>query len=186
MSNKIETIDCRITNKMIPFKVSFDGPLTWREIVRTQSEKEEVLRNWFNETGCWPQANSTPVFDIDKQIVYPGYSLDYPTNEDENGNVVGISAYNHIRKAVIKKVPVNWNPKEVCYNPQYSNDCKGYYDAAVRFNGHYFIGASDVDPMILVAALQKFKKEKEAEKENEERNKELVDTLKKLNELLRE
>ena len=52
MSNKIETIDCRITNKMIPFKVSFDGPLTWREIVRTQSEKEEVLRNWFNETGC--------------------------------------------------------------------------------------------------------------------------------------
>lgn len=145
-----------------------------------------MLRNWFNETGAWPQVNSTPVFDINEQVVYPGYSLDYPTCEDENGNVVGISAYNHIKKAVIKKTSVNWNPKEVCYNPQRDNSCKGYYDAAVRFNGHYFIGASDVDNMILIAALEKFKKEKEMKKEKEERNKELTDALKKLNELLRE
>lgn len=185
MSNKIETIDCRITNKMIPLKVSFDGPLTWKEIVRTQSEKEEVLRNWFNETGAWPQANSTPVFDIGEQIVYPGYSLDYPTYEDENGNVVGIAAYNHIRKAVIKKTPVNWNPNEVCYYPHHSNDCKGYYDAAVRFNGHYFIGASDVDAMILIAALEKFKKVKKEKEEKEKRNKELMESLKKMNELLK-
>lgn len=101
---KVETIDCRITNKFVSSPVSFEGPLTWKEIVRNQPEKEEILRNWFNETGCWPKANSTPVFDVTDQIVYPGYSLDYP-NIDERGESIGTSAFLKIRKAVLEKIP---------------------------------------------------------------------------------
>ena len=86
--SKVETIDCKITNKFVSSPVSFEGPLNWREIVCTQPEKEEILRNWFNEIGCWPKANSTPVFDVTDQIVYPGYSLDYP-NVDKGGAAVG-------------------------------------------------------------------------------------------------
>ena len=171
MSNKIETIDCRITNKIISEKISFEGPLTWREIVKTQPEKEEVLRHWFNELGCWPVASSTPVYDFDTQTVYPSYSLDYPSGYDENGNTVGTAVYIHIRKAVVKEIPVNWNPKDVCYNPRYDNDCKGYFDAAVRLNKHRFIGCSDVSPAILSLALEKYKETKEErEKEKEKKN----------------
>ena len=171
MRNKIETIDCRITNKMISEKVSFEGPLTWREIVKTQPEKEEVLRHWFNELGCWPVASSTPVYEFDTQTVYPSYSLDYPSSYDENGNTVGTAAYIHIRKAVIKGVTVNWNPNEVGYYPRYSNSCKGYFDAAIRLNKHRFVGCSDVSPAILSLALEKYKETKEErEKEKEKKN----------------
>ena len=96
--SKVETIDCKITNKFVSSPISFEGPLNWREIVCTQPEKEEILRNWFNETGCWPKANSTPVFDVTDQIVYPGYSLDYP-NVDKRGEAVGTAAFIKIRKA---------------------------------------------------------------------------------------
>ena len=53
-----------ITNKKVYGPIYVDEALTWREIIRTQREKVEVLREWFNEIGSWPRSNSTPVFDI--------------------------------------------------------------------------------------------------------------------------
>lgn len=57
----IESVDNKLSNRIIPTKVHFDGPLNWREIVRLQPEKEEILRAWFNETGYWPIASSIPI-----------------------------------------------------------------------------------------------------------------------------
>lgn len=171
MSNKIETIDCRISEE-IPVKPAAFIPLMWKEILRDLPEKAEVLKDWFSETGNWPTATSTPVFDVTTQTVYPAYSLDYRWGSYVEG---GGAVAQKIKKAVKERTPVKWE--------------WAYYDkteeAMKRFRNHYFIGASDVDTTILVAALQKFKKEKEEAKEKEERNKELVDALKKLNELLR-
>lgn len=40
-----------ITNKKVYGPIYVDEALTWREIIRTQREKVEVLREWFNEIG---------------------------------------------------------------------------------------------------------------------------------------
>ncbi len=182
--SEIETIDCKITNKFVSSPVSFNGPLTWKEIVRNQPEKEEVLRNWFNETGCWPNANSTPVFDVTEQIVYPGYSLDYP-NIDKRGESVGTAVFVKIKKAVLEKNPVDWDKYRVNKpfshkNPENRFERSGYYLAAERLNGHIFVGCSDVDQMILVSALQSYKKAKEVKEIKEKQNKALDEVLIKL------
>ena len=184
--SKVETIDCKITNKFVSSPVSFEGPLNWREIVCTQPEKEEILRSWFNKTGCWPKANSTPVFDVTEQIVYPGYSLDYP-NVDKNYCSVGTAAFNKVKKAVLGKVPVEWDVKNkhFCYYVALDKG-QGYSEAAERFNGHIFVGCSDVDQMILVSALQNYKTTKEANKVKEEKNKALDEVLTKLKALEKE
>ena len=182
--SKVETIDCKITNKFVSSPVSFNGPLTWKEIVRNQSEKEEILRNWFNEMGCWPNANSTPVFDVTDQIVYPGYSLNYP-NFNENNEAIGTSVFLKIRKAVLEKNPVNWdkyrvNNRFVRWEVKNSLEYSEVYCAAEKLNGHIFVGCSDVDQMILVSALQNYKTTKEANKAKEEKNKALDEVLNKL------
>ena len=180
--SNVETIDCKITNKVVYSPVSFNGPLTWKEIVRNQPEKEEVLRNWFNETGCWPNANSTPVFDVTEQRVYPGYSLDYP-NVDERGEAVGTAAFIKIRKAVLEKNPVDWDKYRVnnfFFHKETGLEYSGFYLAAERLNGHIFVGCSDVDQMILVSALQSYKKAKEVKEIKEKQNKALDEVLIKL------
>lgn len=180
--SKVETIDCKITNKFISSPVSFNGPLTWKEIVRNQPEKEDVLRNWFNEIGCWPNASSTPVFDVTEQKVYPGYSLDYP-NVNKRGEAVGTAAFIKIRKAVLEKNPVDWDKYRVnnfFFHKETGFEYSGFYRAAERLNGHIFVGCSDVDQMILVSALQNYKTTKEANKVKEEKNKALDEVLIKL------
>lgn len=182
--SKVETIDCKITNKVISSPVNFNGPLTWKEIVRNQSEKEEILRNWFNEIGCWPNANSTPVFDVTEQKVYPGYSLDYP-NFNKHNEAIGTSVFLKIRKAVIEKKPVDWDKYRVnnmFFRQDINSPLKysGFYRAAERFNGHIFVGCSDVDQMILVSAFQNYKTTKEVNKVKEEKNKALDEVLNKL------
>ena len=186
--SKVETIDCKSTNKFVSSPISFEGPLNWREIVCTQPEKEEILRNWFNETGCWPKANSTPVFDVTDQIVYPGYSLDYP-NVDKRGEAVGTAAFIKIRKAVLEKNPVDWDKYKVnnfFFHKEKLIEYSGFYLAAERFNGHIFVGCSDVDQMILVSALQNYKTAKEVSKVKEEKNKALDEVLTKLKALEKE
>lgn len=70
-----------ITGKENNDPIYVDEALTWKEIIRLQPEKVEILRKWFNELGCWPITSSTPVFDVTAQIVYPAYSLDYRSDE---------------------------------------------------------------------------------------------------------
>lgn len=41
-----------ITDKKVYGPIYVDEALTWREIIRTQPEKVEILRKWFNEFGC--------------------------------------------------------------------------------------------------------------------------------------
>ena len=61
-----------------------------------------------------------------------------------------------------------------------------FYLAAERFNGHIFVGCSDVDQMILVSALQNYKTAKEVNKVKEEKNKALDEVLTKLKALEKE
>lgn len=172
MSNKIETIDCRISEE-IPVKPAAFMPLMWKEILRDLPEKAEVLRDWFSETGNWPTATSTPVFDVTTQTVYPAYSLDYRWGSYCEG---GGAVAQKIKKAVKERTPVKWE--------------WAYYDkteeAMKRFRNHYFIGASDVDTTILVASLERYKKVKEAKKRYEEKNKALDEVRTKLKALEKE
>lgn len=164
--SKIETIDCRISEE-IPVKPAEFVPLMWKEILRDQPEKAEVLRDWFSETGNWPTATSTPVFDITTQTIYPAYSLDYRWGSYYEG---GGAVAQKIKKAVKEKSPVKWE--------------WAYYDkteeAMKRFRNHYFIGASNVDTTILVASLDRYKKMKEVKKKQEEKDKALDEVLNKL------
>lgn len=98
----IESVDNRLSNKVIPSRISVNGPLSWKEIIRFQPEKEEVLRSWFNETGYWPVLTSTPGFDITTGVVYPSYSLDEPTDG------YGIQTYLKIKNCVMNKTPAHW------------------------------------------------------------------------------
>lgn len=164
--NKIETIDCRISEE-IPVKPAAFVPLMWKEILRDQPEKAEILRNWFFETGNWPTATSTPVFDVTTQTIYPAYSLDYRWGSYCEG---GGAVAQKIKKAVREGTPVKWE--------------WAYYDkteeAMKRFRNHYFVGASDVDEVILVAALERYKKMEEEKAKQEEKNKALDEVLTKL------
>lgn len=136
----IESVDNKLNNRIVPTKVHFDGPLNWREIVRLQPEKEEILRAWFNETGYWPIASSIPVFDVTDGIIYPAYSL--TASKDEGA----IQVYYKVRNAVLNKIPVNWREQN--------------YEFKTQTQNHLFIGCSDVDNLILYSALENYKKNK--------------------------
>lgn len=136
----VESVYNKLSNKIIPTKVHFEGPLNWREIVRLQPEKEEILRAWFNETGYWPIASSIPVFDVTNGIIYPAYSLNEPTDKR------GAQMYYKIRDAVLNRTAVNWREKD--------------YEFKTLTQNHLFIGCSDVDNMILYSALENYKKNK--------------------------
>lgn len=166
MSNKIETIECRI-DKEIPVNPAGYRPKMWNQILRDYPTKAKILKNWFSETGNWPIATSTPVFDVTTQIIYPAYSLDYRWGSYFEG---GGAVAQKIKKAVSEGTPVKW---EWAY---YDNT----EDAMKRFRNHYFVGASDVDEVILVAALERYKKMKEVKAKQEEKNKALDDVLAKL------
>lgn len=168
-NNEIKAMDCRITGKKVLNKITFDGPLTWREIVRTQPEKEEILRNWFNETGNWPNANSTPVFDATDSIIYAGYSLDVPCYDSWLSDYV--STYTHVKKAVLSKTAAKWNS----WSPE--------SETVIKVHNHYFIGASDVDTTILTVALENYKKAKVEEKRKEVKKETMKQMLERLHEL---
>lgn len=128
-----------------------DEALTWREIIRTQPEKVEILRKWFNEFGCWPIASSTPVFDVTAQIVYPAYSLDL--RSDEGGNYV----FMVVRKAIREKELVYVNNT---YNSSYTEE----FDK-IRY--HYFVPVSEVSEATLKLAFESYTLQKEVEKMKE-------------------
>lgn len=147
-----------ITNKKVYGPIYVDEALTWREIIRTQREKVEVLREWFNEIGSWPRSNSTPVFDITEQKVYPSYSLTQtytsPITGESRMVASGPSTYFHIKEAIQQKKAVDWNPYRA----------NAYAKVAEEINGHVFIAVSDVSEVILNAALEKYREDKETEK----------------------
>ena len=146
-----------ITNKKVYGPIYVDEALTWREIIRTQTEKVEVLREWFNEIGSWPRSNSTPVFDITEQKVYPSYSLTETYTHRDGSSWVrasGPSTYLHVKEAIQQKKAVDWNPYRA----------NAYAKVAEEINGHVFIAVSDVSEVILNAALEKYREDKETEK----------------------
>lgn len=147
-----------ITNKKVYGPIYVDEALTWREIIRTQPEKVEVLRDWFNEIGSWPRTNSTPVFDITDQKVYPSYSLTQtytsPVTGESRMIASGPSTYLHVKEAIQQKKAIDWNPYRA----------NAYAKLAEEINGHVFIAVSDVSEVILNAALEKYRENKETEK----------------------
>lgn len=167
-NNEIKAMDCRITDKKVLNKITFDGPLTWREIVRTQPEKEEILRNWFNETGNWPNANSTPVFDVTDSIVYAGYSLNIPSWWGSEY----VCTYTSVKNAVLNKTYTGCGARIMIEEQKYR-----------RISKHYFVGASDVDITILTVALENYKKAKAEEKRKEVKKETMKQMLERLHEL---
>lgn len=140
-----------ITDKKVYGPIYVDEALTWREIIRTQPEKVEILRKWFNEFGCWPIASSTPVFDVTAQIVYPAYSLDL--RSDEGGNYV----FMVVRRAIREKELVYVNNT---YNSSYTKE----FDK-IRY--HYFVPISEVSEATLKLAFESYTLQKEVEKMKE-------------------
>ena len=153
-----------ITNKKVYGPIYVDEALTWREIIRTQREKVEVLREWFNEIGSWPRSNSTPVFDITEQKVYPSYSLTQtytsPVTGESRMVASGPSTYLHVKEAIQQKKAVDWNPYRA----------NAYAKVAEEINGHVFIAVSDVSEVILNAALEKYRENKENTEKEEKIN----------------
>lgn len=148
-----------ITNKKVYGPIYVDNALTWKEIIRSQPEKIEVLRDWFNEIGSWPRTNSTPVFDITDQKVYPSYSLTQTYIYRDGSSWVGASGpstYLHVKEAIQQKKAVDWNPYRA----------NAYAKLAEEINGHVFIAVSDVSEVILNAALEKYRENEETKKMN--------------------
>lgn len=149
-----------ITNKKVYGPIYVDNALTWKEIIRTQLEKVEVLREWFNEIGSWPRTNSTPVFDITDQKVYPSYSLTQtytsPVTGESRMIASGPSTYLHVKEAIQQKKAIDWNPYRA----------NAYAKLAEEINGHVFIAVSDVSEVILNAALEKYRENEETKKMN--------------------
>ena len=137
-----------ITGKENYDPICVDEALTWKEIIRTQPEKVEILRKWFNELGCWPITSSTPVFDVTAQIAYPAYSLDL--RSDEGGKYV----FMVVRKAVREKELLYVNNT---YNSSYTED----FD---RIRYHYFVPVSEVSEATLKLAFESYTLQKEVEK----------------------
>lgn len=140
-----------ITGKENYDPICVDEALTWKEIIRLQPEKVEILRKWFNELGCWPITSSTPVFDVTAQIAYPAYSLDL--RSDEGGKYV----FMVVRKAVREKELLYVNNT---YNSSYTED----FD---RIRYHYFVPVSEVSEATLKLAFESYTLQKEVEKKKE-------------------
>lgn len=140
-----------ITGKENYDPICVDEALTWKEIIRLQPEKVEILRKWFNELGCWPITSSTPVFDVTAQIAYPAYSLDL--RSDEGGKYV----FMVVRKAVREKELLYVNNT---YNSSYTED----FD---RIRYHYFVPVSEVSEATLKLAFESYTLQKEVEKRKE-------------------
>lgn len=140
-----------ITGKENYDPIYVDEALTWKEIIRLQPEKVEILRKWFNELGCWPITSSTPVFDVTAQIAYPAYSLDL--RSDEGGKYV----FMVVRKAVREKELLYVNNT---YNSSYTED----FD---RIRYHYFVPVSEVSEATLKLAFESYTLQKEVEKRKE-------------------
>lgn len=140
-----------VTGKQNYDPIYVDEALTWREIIRTQPEKVEILRKWFNELGCWPIASSTPVFDVTAQIAYPAYSLDLRSDR------VGRYVFLVVRKAVREKELLYVNN---AYNSSYTKD----FD---RIRYHYFVPVSEVSEATLKLAFESYTLQKEVAKRKE-------------------
>lgn len=72
-------------------------PMPYWVIALKQPEKIENLKAWFEVTNCYPNSNSTPVFDATEMKVYPSTSLDrsskdphYPAVKHGVENSIGI------------------------------------------------------------------------------------------------
>lgn len=137
-----------ITSKENYDPIYVDEALTWKEIIRTQPEKIEILRKWFNELGCWPITSSTPVFDVTAQIAYPAYSLDY--RSDEGGSRI----FMIVRRAIQKK--------ELVYVQEYFNS--SYTKCYDTIKYHYFVPVSEVPVATLRLAFENYTLRKEIEK----------------------
>ena len=140
-----------ITGKENYNPICVDEALTWKEIIRTQPEKVEILRKWFNELGCWPITSSTPVFDVTAQIVYPAYSLDY--RSDGGGSRI----FMIVRRAIQKK--------ELVYVQEYFNS--SYTECYDKIKYHYFVPISEVPVATLKLAFESYTLQKEIEKRKE-------------------
>lgn len=119
-----------------------DYPMPYWVIALKQPEKIENLKAWFEVTNCYPNSNSTPVFDATEMKVYPSTSLDRSSKDPH---------YPAVKHGVENSI---WN--KIPYFPR--NHSKDIY-------GHSFIPVSQVDLVILREALDSYiTKKEESEK----------------------
>ena len=72
----------------------------------------------------------------------------------------GPSTYLHVKEAIQQKKAVDWNPYRA----------NAYAKVAEEINGHVFIAVSDVSEVILNAALEKYRENKENTEKEEKIN----------------